>query len=195
MRNRRRKLRIAAAVGLPLAGLALALAWPGRASGGAVCKEAEIRIYKKEGTLELRCEGALRRRLPATFGGDPVGPKEREGDQKTPEGSYRISSKVKSDRFHRFLGVSYPNAEDRRRGAAKGITRLGSGIGIHGAKKSLAGLARMWTRLAHATGMAGVWGPTDGCVGVTNEDAEMLFELVPVGAKVEIFPARPAEKG
>lgn len=191
---KRGKTRVAAAAAVLLGGLAAALGWPGSASGEPKCGAAEIRIYKKEGALELWCDGALRRSVPATFGGDPVGPKEREGDQKTPEGSYRISSKVKSDRFHRFLAVSYPNAEDRRRAAERGITKLGFGIGIHGAKKSLAGVARLWTRLAHATGMAGVWGPTDGCIGVTNEDAEMLFETVSVGAKVQIFPVRPPPK-
>ena len=175
--------------------LLAALAWPGGASGDEPCKAPEIRIYKREGALDLVCGGAVRRTMPATFGGDPVGPKEREGDQKTPEGAYRISSKVKSDRFHRFLGVSYPNDEDRKRGARKGIKKLGGGIGIHGTSKRLSGVARIWTRLARATGLSGVWGPTDGCIGVVHEDVEALFKVVPVGAKVVISAGRPAPKG
>src|SRR5262249_27427458 len=154
----------------------------------------EIRVFKREGTVELLCEGAVRRTMAATFGKNPVGPKEREGDERTPEGTYRISSRVVDERFHRFLGVSYPNEEDRRRAAEKGVTKLGGGIGIHGANAKLAGLARAWTRFASATGLAGVWGPTDGCIGVVNEDAEALYKLVPIGTKVVISAARPARQ-
>jgi len=188
----RRPMRHAfTALAVVLAFAAAALAWPARATGGDPCPAPELRIYKREGLLELRCEGALRRTVAATFGGNPVGPKEQEGDQRTPEGVYRISSRVKSERFHRFLGVSYPNDDDRRRAAAKEITKLGGGIGIHGSKARLAGLARIWTRLASATGLSGVWGPTDGCIGVANEEAELLFALVPVGTRVVIAPSRP----
>jgi murein L,D-transpeptidase YafK len=179
---------------LGVAGLS-ALAWPFGAAGDAPCKAPEVRIYKRQGELDLVCGGAVRRTMAATFGADPVGPKEREGDERTPEGDYRISLKVKSDRFHRFLGVSYPNDEDRKRGAKKGIKKLGGGIGIHGTTKKLAGLSRVWTRFASATGLSGVWGPTDGCIGVANEDVEVLFKTVPVGARVVIRPARPVPMG
>jgi hypothetical protein len=35
--------------------------------------------------------------MAATFGASPVGPKEREGDERTPEGTYHVSFKVKTD--------------------------------------------------------------------------------------------------
>lgn len=190
------RTRAAAAVfGLSIAVALVVAAWPWRAGGEETCRSPELRIYKREGALELLCDGAVRRTMAATFGGNPVGPKEREGDQRTPEGTYRVASKVKSDRFHRFLAISYPNADDRRHAAQKGITKLGGGIGIHGTQAKLAGLARIWTRLAHATGLAGVWGPTDGCIGVVNEDVEVLYKVVPVGTKVLIAPARPRPAG
>lgn len=175
--------------------LLLMLGWPGSADSAQTCDSPEIFIYKKEGVLELWCKGSLRRSMAATFGANPAGPKEREGDEKTPEGTYSIHSKVMSDRFYRFLGVSYPNAEDKKRGAEKGISRLGGGIGIHGTTKKLAAAARIWTRFASATGLSSVWGPTDGCIGVTNEDVEFLYQAVPIGTKVVILPARPDEGG
>jgi murein L,D-transpeptidase YafK len=183
-----------AAFGAPVAVALVALAWPAGARGEEPCRAPEIHIYKREGALELICDGAVRRTMAATFGANPVGPKEREGDERTPEGTYRVASKVKDERFHRFLGVSYPNEEDRRRAAEEGITKLGGGIGIHGTRAKLSVLSRMWTRLASATGLAGVWGPTDGCIGVTNEDVEELFKAVPVGTKIVIAPARPAPR-
>jgi murein L,D-transpeptidase YafK len=192
MRPRPRHLLAGLGLGLTLVGALGALAWPAGAAGDEACRAPEIRVYKREGVLELVCEGAVRRTMAATFGGNPVGPKQEEGDQRTPEGTYRIASRVKSERFHRFLGVSYPNDDDRRRAAEKGITKLGGGIGIHGTRERLAGVARLWTRLASAAGIAGKWGPTDGCIGVANEDVEVLFKAVAVGTRVTIAPARPA---
>lgn len=186
----RRRWMIASGIALLGAGLLL-LAWPGSADSAEACDSPEIAVYKKEGLLELYCNAKLRRSMAATFGANPVGPKEKEGDEKTPEGNYTISSKVMSDRFYRFLGVSYPNAEDKKRGREKGIQKLGGGIGIHGTTKKLAAAARIWTRFASATGLSSVWGPTDGCIGLTNEDVDFLYQVVPVGTKVLIWPARP----
>ncbi len=167
-----------------------ALAWPSRAESAGVCASPEIRVWKREGELELVCGGVVRRVVPATFGADPVGPKEREGDERTPEGVYTVTSKSKSDRFHRFLAVSYPNDDDRRRAKEKGTARLGGGIGIHGVRADLATPARAWTRFARATGLAGVWGPTDGCIGLVNEDVEGIYDAVPVGTRVAISASR-----
>lgn len=195
---RRNKLALTSlAAASSLAALAaVTLAWPSSVHGDdqRECKAPSIQIYKKEGVVELWCEGKLRRSMSATFGANPVGPKEREGDERTPEGAYTISSRVKSDRFHRFLGVSYPNEADLKRAKEKGIKKVGFGIGIHGTTKKLAPLARLWTRVAASTGLAAVWGPTDGCIGVTNEDVEFLYARVPVGTKVVIAPGWPEKR-
>ena len=63
-----RKRHLVAAFGLSLAGVLGALAWPARAGGAEACRAPEIRIYKREGALDLLCDGALRRTMPATFG-------------------------------------------------------------------------------------------------------------------------------
>jgi murein L,D-transpeptidase YafK len=164
--------------------------WPSASAGPKACSAPEIRVFKKEGELELWCGGAREGTMPATFGAHPNGPKEREGDERTPEGRYSVSSKIKSERFHRFLAISYPTDDERRRAKERGIARPGGGIGIHGVRADLAGPARAWTRFARTSGLAGVWGPTDGCIGVTNEDAETLYDLVPVGTRVTIAASR-----
>jgi murein L,D-transpeptidase YafK len=187
--RRRTKLGILSALAVVFSCFSAALATPG-SNGTPRCPEAEIHVYKDEGTLELLCSGAVSRSFPVTFGADPVGPKEREGDEKTPEGKYRVSSKLRDDRFHRFLGVSYPNTEDIQHAKAAGIANPGGGIGIHGTKTSRAALARIWIRLAHETGAVSMWGPTDGCIAMTNEDVETLFDAVPVGARVVIAATR-----
>ena len=179
-------------LGILVAGPLVFLGWPRTVKSDGACSAPEIRVFKRQNELEILCDGALRQTISVTFGGNPVGPKEREGDQRTPEGTYRVVSRVRSERFHRFIGISYPNDDDRRRAAEKGVTRLGGGIGIHGTSAALAPAARLWIQLAKASGFSGAWGPTDGCIGVTNEDAEAVFDTVTIGTKVVIAPARPA---
>jgi murein L,D-transpeptidase YafK len=184
----RRNVVVAVLTGL--AAGAVLLMWPSTGEGAKPCASPEIKVYKKEGELELWCSGARARTMAATFGASPLGPKEREGDEKTPEGVYSIRSKTKSERFDRFLAISYPNDEDLRRAKEKGIAHPGGGIGIHGVRANLAGPARAWTRFARTSGLSGVWGPTDGCIGLANEDVEALYEVVPAGTRVTIAPSR-----
>jgi murein L,D-transpeptidase YafK len=185
----RRKALIATcllgAVACALGGLALAQ--PRKVTTPA-CASSQLRIYKAASSLELLCSGEVSRRFPATFGARPYGPKVQEGDERTPEGQYTLTSRLVTPRFHRFLGIDYPNAEDLKRSASLGITRPGRGIGIHGVDAKRASIARIWTRVAAATGLARLWGPTDGCIGLTNEDVEVVYDSVQTGTKVTIFP-------
>ena len=50
----------------------------------------------------------------AALGPCPVGPKEREGDGKTPEGLYFVCLK-KMGKYGPSLGVSYPSVRDAQR--------------------------------------------------------------------------------
>jgi hypothetical protein len=70
-----------------------------------------------------------------------AGPKLREGDGQVPEGLYRIELLNPNSAYHLSLRVNYPNAEDRRRGAADGRRRLGGDIMIHGNQVSIGCLA------------------------------------------------------
>lgn len=76
------------------------------------CQETSIRIEKSNSALMLQCSGKTIRTFPVTFGASPKGQKEREGDERTPEGEYRITSKRVHERFHRFMLLDYPNATD-----------------------------------------------------------------------------------
>jgi murein L,D-transpeptidase YafK len=176
---------IALAVGLILLGATLVAAAPKPPAALPACTAPRIVIVKHLAELTLICaEGE--RRYPVTFGASPIGPKRRRGDERTPEGTYRISARIKSDRFHRFLKLSYPDAEDRRRAARAGVDP-GGGIGIHGVRASLAGIARLFIRGAGGIS-AKSWGPTDGCIGMTNEDVEQVFDAVGVGTIVTVEP-------
>ena len=59
-------------------------------------------------------------RFPAALGRDK-GDKTREGDYRTPEGKFYVCLKNPESKFVLSLGLSYPNAEDARRGLDDGL--------------------------------------------------------------------------
>jgi murein L,D-transpeptidase YafK len=109
--------------------------------------------------------------------GDPVGPKRREGDRRTPEGRYFIDWRKPDSAFHRALHISYPSSRDQARAVAAGVAP-GGAIMIHGIRNGLGGLGR-FHRLVN-------W--TSGCIAVTNPEIEQLWEAIPDGTPIEIRP-------
>ena len=111
------------------------------------------------------------------LGSAPVGPKRMRGDGRTPEGLYRIDARKRDSDFHRALHISYPNAEDLRRARKSGVDPGGS-IMIHGLPNGL-GLIGSGHRMVD-------W--TDGCIAVTNEEMDEIWDRVEEGVLVEIRP-------
>ena len=98
--------------------------------------------------------------FPVELGGDPINPKERLGDGRTPEGSYQVTWRrdIGETIYHRALLLNYPNRHDRQAG------RTGSHIEIHG----------------YGTGLRpddGGLNWTDGCVALSNSHVDSLFAI------------------
>jgi tetratricopeptide (TPR) repeat protein len=136
-----------------------------------------ILIEKKERRLTLFSKGRLLKVYQIALGGNPIGPKERQGDNKTPEGIYVIDSKNKNSRYHLSLHISYPNEKDKKRAKERGVSP-GGDIMIHGIKNGLAWVGDLHTEVD--------W--TKGCIAVTDEEIEEISRLVPNGTTVEIRP-------
>ncbi len=132
-------------------------------------------IDKSDRTLALMRDGRMLRRYPMGLGFAPEGDKDREGDGRTPEGTFRIDRRNDESRFHLSLGLDYPRPEDRAR-AAKGGYSPGGDIFIHGQPDGIEGR----TRLLHD------W--TAGCIAVTNANMDEIWRVVPLGTEVEIVP-------
>lgn len=141
---------------------------------GAVDK---ILIEKKDRRLSLLSMGEVIRTYRIALGGNPVGPKERQGDNKTPEGTYVIEGRNKGSRYHLSLRISYPNEKDKKRARDLGVSP-GGDIMIHGIKNELSQVGA-----AHAEVD---W--TQGCIAVTDEEIEEIAEVAPNGTVVEIRP-------
>lgn len=136
-----------------------------------------ILIEKKERRLMLISKGEVLKTYKIALGGNPNGPKERQGDNKTPEGTYFIDSRNKDSRYHLALHISYPNERDKKRARELGVSPGGS-IMIHGIKNGFS-----WVGDAHTEVN---W--TKGCIAVTDEAIEEIAKVAPNGTIVEIKP-------
>jgi tetratricopeptide (TPR) repeat protein len=137
----------------------------------------KILIEKKERRLTLISKNRVLKTYKIALGGNPNGPKERQGDNKTPEGTYIIESRNKDSRYHLSLRISYPNEKDKKRAKELGVSP-GGDIMIHGIKNGLS-----WIGDSHS---GFDW--TRGCIAVTDEEIEEIDKLVPLGTIVEIRP-------
>ncbi len=136
-----------------------------------------ILIEKSTRRLMLISQGEVLKSYKIALGGNPIGPKERKGDNKTPEGTYVIDARNRDSRFHLSLHISYPNERDKKRAKELGVS-TGGDIMIHGIKNGLS-----WVGDAH-TGVD--W--TKGCIAVTDQEIEEIDKLAPNGTIVEIRP-------
>jgi tetratricopeptide (TPR) repeat protein len=137
----------------------------------------KILIEKKARRLTLISKGEAIKTYRIALGGNPEGPKERQGDHKTPEGTYFIDAKNRNSQYHLSLRISYPNEADKKRALELGVSP-GGDIMIHGIKNGLS-----WVGDAHASVD---W--TKGCIAVTDEEIQEIDKLAPVGTSVEIRP-------
>jgi L,D-peptidoglycan transpeptidase YkuD (ErfK/YbiS/YcfS/YnhG family) len=137
----------------------------------------KVLIEKIERRLTLLSKGEVIKTYKIALGGNPVGPKERQGDNKTPEGTYIIDSRNRDSGYHLSLHISYPNEKDKMRAKELGVSP-GGDIMIHGIKNGLS-----WVGVSHAEVD---W--TKGCIAVTDEEMEEIYKLVPNGTIVEIRP-------
>lgn len=147
------------------------------AAGSAPANVDEIRVEKALRRLTLLEDGAAIRTYRIALGANPIGHKQEEGDERTPEGRYVIDYRNMHSRFHKSLHISYPNEKDRREAEARGVS-AGGDIVIHGLPPGWS-----WLGAAHH---AFDW--TDGCIAVTNEEMDELWERIEEGTPIEILP-------
>lgn len=143
----------------------------------AESKSDLIIVHKKARTMELMRAGQVIKTYKIALGGEPVGPKTRQGDHRTPEGFYVIDSRNAHSQFHRSLHISYPNTADKERARKLGVA-TGGDIYIHGLPNGYGFIG--------AAHRARDW--TDGCVAVTDQEIEEIWLLVRNGTPVEIRP-------
>ena len=136
-----------------------------------------VLVLKKERTLELLSRGKVVKVYKVALGGDPVGPKIRQGDHKTPEGVYVLDFRNAHSQFYKSIHISYPSPHDRAIARQKGVSP-GGDVFVHGLPNGFGAIGS-----AHRLKD---W--TDGCIAVTNEEMDEIWWAVPGGTQIEIRP-------
>lgn len=192
MKNIRKRM------GLGILTLALAAAVPtsalaGEAGPGAAYKPSvngvSIYVSKMENQVTLNRYSAAIGTWPAKLGRQSAtGDKVQQGDEITPSGKFYVCLMNDQSQYYRALGLSYPNIEDAERGLKDGLINQEQYQAIVDANK--AGEKPPWdTPLGGAIEIHGEQGGgTAGCIAVTNDVMDILWQYCKVGVPVTIGP-------
>jgi murein L,D-transpeptidase YafK len=140
-------------------------------------KADAVLVIKSKKRLYLLNNGVPFASFPATFGANPTGHKQAQGDERTPEGDYLLDYKNPNSKFYKSIHISYPNAEDRANARRLGVD-AGGDIMIHGQ-------ANGWE---WASALVQFFAWTDGCIALSNQDMEQVWMAVDPGTPIEIRP-------
>ena len=148
------------------------------ATGDCLPAVDRVVVRKSERRLYLMHGGNVVRSYHVPLGLNPVGQKERSGDFRTPEGSYRLARRNPRSDYFLSIKVSYPNDPDLRRARAHHWDTGGS-IMIHGLPNFLKHDPDYY--LHHD------W--TDGCIAVSERrHGGDLDARRPDGMPIDILP-------
>lgn len=135
----------------------------------------KIVVYKSVRKMKVFENGKFLKTYKIALGKNPVGHKQHEGDNKTPEGLYFIEDRNANSQFYKNLGISYPNESDLEN-AEKIGKPAGGDIKIHGLRNGK-GKRGKFHRFKN-------W--TAGCIAVTNPEMDELFDHVTQNCAIEI---------
>lgn len=172
---RRRGVAIAASVAIMAGVIGLAGFSPKSEANPPVVLIDRIRVDKSDHLMTVMANGKPVRTFQVALGRGGPSPKEKQGDGRVPEGHYLISGRNPQSAFHLSLRIGYPTpaqvADARRRGIDPG-----NDIMIHGLPNG-----RGWIGERHRIAD---W--TQGCIAVTNQEMDWLWQAVPDGTPIEI---------
>jgi len=120
-----------------------------------------IIVNKSAYRLYLIMDGTVNSSYPVDLGFNAIDDKLIEGDGCTPEGMYFVQRKLGSGQtaFHKAFLINYPSRQDRKLGKTGGLIEIhGSGTGL--------------------TKLQGGYNWTWGCVAVSDEDMDTLFNHI-----------------
>lgn len=150
-----------------------------------------VRVMKAMRLLTLLDpKGAVVLIATVALGWSPTGPKTREEDGKTPEGSYFICLVKEKGRHGQSLGISYPGPHDADRALLEGRIDIPTHQAICAAHRHRArppwGSPLGGEIYLHAGGVDTDW--TQGCIALEEADMARLFSFRDEITAVEILP-------
>ena len=134
-------------------------------------------VRKSERRMYLMHHDSVLRSYRVALGENPVGPKEQEGDSRTPEGHYVLTRRNPRSEYFLSIQVSYPNDKDMQRARRNRLTP-GGAIMIHGLPNDLRREPSYYEKRD--------W--TDGCIAVSDSDMLEIWLLTPADTPIDILP-------
>ncbi|MGC8119740.1 L,D-transpeptidase family protein [Marinobacter sp. VGCF2001] len=144
---------------------------------GELPEITQVLVNKGDRRLYLLSGEQTVRYYRISLGDNPVGHKLYEGDERTPEGDYLLDWRNPGSDFYKSIHISYPSPRDRELAEAWGLDPGGS-IMIHGLPNNAGDMAFAFAGLD--------W--TDGCIAVTNDAMDEIWQLVQDGTPIRIVP-------
>jgi len=134
-------------------------------------------VIKSERKLHLLRGDEIMRSYPISLGQSPVGRKQMEGDNRTPEGEYMLDWRNANSDYYLAMHVSYPNDDDIRQARKKGVSP-GNMIMIHGLPND--------SEPSLSDYLGGGW--TNGCIAVSNQAMIDIWLSVKDNTPITILP-------
>ena len=166
---------VAAAAFAPLAGADSMGGLAGPA--GMIQPVDRVVVHKATRKMDLYRGASVVASYKVSLGLVPTGQKQREGDFRTPEGSYRLTRRNAQSDFFLAVQVSYPEAADLAMARRNGWAPGGS-IMVHGLPN--------FKKYPRDRYLSTDW--TDGCIALSNEDMLDFWLLTGLGTPIEIRP-------
>lgn len=136
-----------------------------------------VLVDKSDKKLYLYKKKALIASFSVAFGANPKDHKQQEGDERTPEGRYVLDYKKPNSSYYKSIHISYPNTQDIENAKKHGVSP-GGFVMIHGQRNGF-GWASFITQRFN-------W--TNGCVALSNDDMETVWQSVEPGTPIELRP-------
>jgi murein L,D-transpeptidase YafK len=136
-----------------------------------------VRVDKSDRRMELLAKGQVLRGFAIALGGNPLGHKQQQGDERTPEGRYVLDWRNANSCCMRSLHISYPNEADKAAASQLGVSPGGQ-IMIHGQVNGFG----WWGWLIQ------LFDWTNGCIAVNDTDMLEIWGMVDAGTPIEIDP-------
>lgn len=137
----------------------------------------KVVVKKSQKVLLLMNKNRVIKKFHIVMGANPKGHKQKEGDERTPEGRYILDYKNPNSKFYKSIHISYPNKKDIKR-AKRLKVNPGGAIFIHGQKNG-------WGWLYF---ISKYFNWTDGCIALSNKEMDFIYKNVKVGTPIEIKP-------
>jgi hypothetical protein len=168
-------------------------AWGTNGSGLSTCdttKDDYVVVRKSARNVALCNRGALVANFEGGLGFAPIGDKEREGDGKTPEGVFYVTSLLPNSSYYKAFLISYPDKADATRGLSTGLISSTEKTAIDTAQNNCT-TPPQTTQLGSYLELHGRGGTSDwtlGCVAIADTGVDQVWAVLGLRDTIVVLP-------